>query len=59
MFGHSVSGSGMANDQYEVREVPDLIPQQYMSAAGLTSKSCSVTSLRRRLTRTGRIHGRM
>ena len=38
MFGHSVSGSGMANDQYEVREVPDLIPQQYMSAAGLTSK---------------------
>ena len=38
MFGHSVSGYGMANDKYEVREVPDLIPQQYMSAAGLTSK---------------------
>ena len=38
MFGHSVSGYGMSNDQYEVREVPDLIPQQFMSAAGLTSK---------------------
>ena len=38
----SVSGYGMSNDQFEVREVPDLIPQQFMSAAGLTSKELQV-----------------
>ena len=36
MFGHSVSGAGVGEDQYEVREVPDLIPASFMSAAGLT-----------------------
>ena len=54
MFGHSVSGYGMSNDQYEVREVPDLIPQQFMSAAGLTGWGCSATSSRRRSIRTAR-----
>ena len=51
MFGHSVSGYGMSNDQYEVREVPDLIPQQFMSAAGLTSKELQRNVLKEKINR--------
>ena len=53
MFGHSVSGYGMANDQYEVREVPDLIPQQFMSAAGLTSKELQRNVLKEKINQDG------
>ena len=53
MFGHSVSGYGMSNDQYEVREVPDLIPQQFMSAAGLTSKELQRNVLKEKINQDG------
>ena len=53
MFGHSVSGYGMGNDQYEVREVPDLIPQSYMSAAGLTSKELRRNVLKEKINQDG------
>ena len=53
MFGHSVSGYGMASDQYEVREVPDLIPQQFMSAAGLTSKELQRNVLKEKINQDG------
>jgi len=53
MFGHSVAGAGVGDDQYEVREVPDLIPQSFMSAAGLTSKELQRHVLKEKINQDG------
>ncbi|KOO22441.1 hypothetical protein Ctob_002474 [Chrysochromulina tobinii] len=53
MFGHSVAGAGVGQDQYEVREVPDLMPNSFMGSAGLTSKELQRHVLKEKINQDG------
>ena len=53
MFGHSVAGAGVGQDQYEVREVPDLMPNSFIGSAGLTSKELQRHVLKEKINQDG------
>jgi hypothetical protein len=61
MFGHSVAGAGVGQDQYEVREVPDQLPNSITALPCVLPSCMRLPSLmtRRKLPRErSRCHGR-